>query len=238
MKRIHFEVEESAVTIVADDVYHRVAKDAIFEARDILHGKIAEDPFFATTFYPYKEDLSDDPLVRHMCRCSLLADVGPMACVAGAVANHAVTRMVEEGAAFAIVENGGDIALMIDRPVTVGLFTGDDRLKDIAMQVQPRDGIFGICSSSGKIGPSVSFGMSDICTVISSDVLLADGCATAFGNLVKNGDDIASASERICSIPGVEGCVASVDGKVCLQGDVPELVRRRVDAENASRILL
>ena len=238
MKRIHFEVGESAVTILSDERYHKAAKDAIFEARQILHSKIAEDPFFGTTYFPYEVRPDDHPMIRNMCRCSLLAEVGPMACVAGAVAYHAVERMAESGAEFAIVENGGDIALKIDRPVTVGLFTGDDRLKDIAMKVQPRDGIFGVCSSSGRIGPSVSFGSSDICTVISDDVMLADGCATAFGNLVKDGNDISDASERICSIEGVDGCIASIDGKVSLQGDVPELVRRKVNAENASRILL
>ena len=238
MKRVHFEVGESAVTILADDIYHKTAQDAIFEAREILHSKISSDPFFATTYYPYPEDGRDDPMIRHMCRCSGSAGVGPMAGVAGAVALHAVSRMVEEGATFAIVENGGDIAMMIDREVTVGLFTGDERLRDIALRVQPREGIFGICSSSGRIGPSVSFGQSDICTVISDDVILADACATAFGNMLKEGSDMAAASDRICSIKGVDGCISSMNGTVSMQGDIPELVRRRVDEGNASRILL
>lgn len=236
MNRIHFEVGETAVTIVSDDAFHKVAKDAIFEAREAIRRKISEDPFFGTTYSPYPVSKGDHELIRHMCQASESADVGPMASVAGAVAYHAVKRMSEEGAGFAIVENGGDIALHIDRDVTIGIFAGDSPLKDVALHVPAREGIFGICSSSGKIGPSVSFGRSDICTVFSDDVLLADACATALGNMI-GGGDLETPMDRICSVEGVEGCLVSADGKVAMQGKVPELVRAKVDSDRISRIM-
>ena len=128
-----------------------------------------------------------------MCNASEISGVGPFAGVAGAVAVHAVERMKEAGANEAIVENGGDIAFLSDRQVPVGLFADHPVLKDVAFMVSS-DGITGICSSSAKIGPSVSLGSSNVCTVFSDDVVLADCCATALGNLVTDEDSL---SERL-----------------------------------------
>ncbi len=239
MRPIHFEVGETAVTVISDDIFHRCAKDAIFEAREMILSKIAEDPFFKITYDPYPVSDSDEELIRRMCSASVRSGVGPMAGVAGAVASYAVERMVDDGASYAIVENGGDIALMIDRDTTVGLYSGDERMRDIALDVRPRDHIFGICSSSGKIGPSVSFGISSICTVISDDVILADCCATSLGNKVREGtsDVLSEALESIASIEGVDGCLAYVNGLFGTAGDVPGLIRRKVDSDDASRII-
>lgn len=239
MRSIHFEVGETAVTVISDEIYHKCAKDAIFEARDTILAKIANDPFFKITYDPYPVSNIDDELIRRMCVASSRSGVGPMAGVAGAVASYAVERMVEGGASYAIVENGGDIAMMIDRDVSVGLYSGDDRMKDIALDVKPRDHIFGICSSSGNIGPSVSFGISGICTVISDDVILADCCATSLGNLVKEGTSemLSEALDSISSIEGVDGCLAYVNGLFGTAGDVPDLIRRKVDSDDASRIV-
>ena len=162
-----------------------------------------------------------------------------MAGVAGAVAVFAVERMVEAGAGFAIVENGGDIALRIDRDVTVGVFQDDERFRELAFRIPKRNGIFGICSSSGKVGPSVSFGKSGISTVFSDDVILADACATALGNLIKDGgaDEMSSALERIGKVDGVDGCAAISNGLFAMFGDVPELVKADPKDTTASSII-
>lgn len=225
--RAHFEVRETAVTVVSDSEYIDVAEKATFEAREIIERKIADDPFFGTTYDPYPASDDDDELIRHMCQASVLAGVGPMAGVAGAVALYAVTRMREAGAKYAIVENGGDIALLIDRDITVGIFQDDERFRELALSIPEREGIFGICSSSGAIGPSVSLGNTGISTVFSDDVILADACATALGNLIKTGDEeeMSSAVEKIGNIDGVKGCMAISNGRMAMFGDVPQLVR-------------
>jgi Uncharacterized conserved protein len=235
--REHFEIKETAVTIISDTEYLKEAKDAIFEAREIIEHKIAEDPFFQTTYDPYPVQKNDHELIRMMCNASVLADVGPMAAVAGAVASYAVERMKEKGCKHAIVDNGGDIALLADRDVTIGLFTGDDELKDIALNVRPADRIRGICSSSGKIGPSVSFGQSNISTVFSNDVILADAAATRLGNLVKD-HDLEEALEIIGNIPGIDGCLVYHNGKLAMFGDVPELVQHKVQEDRITGIRL
>lgn len=239
MKRIHFEVGETAVSVISDDSFHQIAKDAIYEAREIILSKIGDDPFFKTTFDPYPVNGNDAPLIQRMCNASVLAGVGPMAGVAGAIALYAVEKMSEAGASFAVVENGGDIALKIDRDITVGLYSGYDKLKDLALSVSKRDGVFGICSSSGKVGPSVSFGDSNVCTVFSDDVILADACATALGNLIKNGSqkELSEALEKIGDIDGVDGCIACSNGLVAVYGDVPEFTKAKIDEDSISKIV-
>ena len=134
---------------------------------------------------------------------------------------------VSTNAREAIVENGGDIAFLSDRQVPVGLFADHPVLKDVAFMVSS-DGITGICSSSAKIGPSVSLGSSNVCTVFSDDVILADCCATALGNLVTDEDSLSEALEKVGSLQGVKGCMACIGGKVAFYGDVPEMVEADV----------
>jgi len=238
MKRIHFEVGETAVTVISDEEFLQAAKDAIFDAREIILSKIQEDPYFKVSFEPIAVDNSDDDLIKRMCNASILANVGPMAGVAGAIAVYAVEKMCIAGSKYAIVENGGDIALSIDREVTVGLFANDPKFEDLAFKIPKINGITGICSSSGLVGPSVSFGNSGICTVFSDDVVLADACATALGNLVVRGEskEMSSALESIGNITGVNGCVVYCNGLFAMYGDVPELVRSNVKLSDITKI--
>ena len=235
----HFEIGETAVTVISDEEYIGIAEQAIFEARERILRKISEDPFFMTTYDPYPVSKDDDELIRRMCEASESAGVGPMAGVAGAVAVFAVEKMCQAGASYAIVENGGDIALKIDRDVTVGVFQDDERFRELAFRIPKRDGIFGVCSSSGNIGPSVSFGRSSISTVFSDDVILADACATALGNMIRNGeaDEMSSALERIGNIEGVDGCAAISNGLFAMFGSVPELVKADPKDATASSII-
>lgn len=237
--RAHFEIGETAVTVISDEGYIGIAEQAVFDAREIILRKISEDIFFRTTYDPYPVSKDDDELIQRMCQASIVAGVGPMAGVAGAVAVHAVERMADEGAEYAIVENGGDIAMKIDRDVTVGVFQDDERFRDLAFRVPKRDGIFGICSSSAKVGPSVSFGGTSISTVFSDDVILADACATALGNLIRDGgqEEMSSALETIGSKDGVSGCVSISNGLMAMFGSVPELIRADHGEVTASGII-
>ena len=225
--RTRFQYKETIVSIVCEEPFVKVAEQAIFEARDIIERKVAEDPFFRITYEPYPASSDDDTLIQRMCNASEISGVGPFAGVAGAVAVHAVERMKEAGAREAIVENGGDVAFLSDRQVPVGLFADHPVLKDVAFMVSS-DGITGICSSSAKIGPSVSLGSSNVCTVFSDDVILADCCATALGNLVTDEDSLSEALEKVGSLQGVKGCMACIGGKVAFYGDVPEMVEADV----------
>jgi len=237
MIREHFEIKQTAVTILSERKYIKIAKEAIFDARSQIESKISQDPYFGTTYEAYHASPDDECVVKRMCDASVAASVGPMAAVAGAIAEYAVKRMKDAGAEYAVVDNGGDIALVCDRNVHIGMYAnvGGQRL---SLKITPADRILGICSSSASVGPSVSFGRSDISTVISNDVALADACATALGNLVKDRDRMAEHLETICNIAGVNGCLAYCDDTLAMCGDVPELVRSDAKDDIITKILL
>ena len=221
--RFSLSYRESILTVVCDDGLRDAAFDAMMEARYSVESKISEDPFFGITYDPYPASPGDDELVRRMCDASAVAGVGPMAGVAGAVAVHIAERLVEMGSSYAVVENGGDIAFYSPEPRLVGIFADHPVFRDLAFSVSS-DRIIGICSSSRTVGPSVSFGTSSISTVFSDDVILADCCATALGNLVRDEASIQSAVEDIGSRAGVRGCMACCGDKVAMFGDIPEMV--------------
>lgn len=238
--RTHFEVGQTALAIVCDGVFLDTVRDAVFRAREIVESKIAEDPFFGITYDPYPPKEGDDALIIRMCQASERAGVGPMAGVAGAVADHAVRAAAEAGCRHIVIENGGDISMLTDRPVHIGLFAGEKGFEDLALEVGPTGRVCGICSSSGKIGPSVSFGSSGICTVFSEDTVLADCCATALGNMISSGtkEELAHSAETVCSIEGVDGCICVCNGSMSVCGTVPELVRGRFSDADITRITL
>ena len=225
--RTHYEVGQTALSVVCDESYMDAVRDAVFKARETIESKIAEDPFFGITFDPYAPDDRDDPLIIRMCQSSEKAGVGPMAGVAGAVAERAVSAAVGRGCTHIIVENGGDIAMHTCQTVNIGIYSGEEGFRDVALEMEPAGGIYGVCSSSGKVGPSVSFGSSGICTVFSEDTILADCCATALGNMIRTGsrEEMSDSCERICSIDGVDGCICVCGGSVAMCGTVPRLVR-------------
>jgi ApbE superfamily uncharacterized protein (UPF0280 family) len=138
-----------------------------------------------------------------------------------------------------VVDNGGDIALLLDREVSVGLYAGE-KVKGLGFVCPPRPGIFGICTSSATIGPSISFGSSDAATVISANVALADACATRLGNLLTSGDDaiMSAALAEVCSIPGVEGALGVVGDKIAIKGRLPRLMRMDVPRSKVAKIEL
>jgi hypothetical protein len=154
-------------------------------ARQALEAYIARDPFFLSTFNPYTPD-SDEEIIVRMATATQTAGVGPMAAVAGAIAWAGVEAMVDAGAVFGVIDNGGDIAIVSDRAIRVGVHAGEAVLSNrIAFVVPPQEKILGICTSSSTVGPSISFGIADAVTIFSHDVALADAWATSVGNQIR-----------------------------------------------------
>jgi len=189
MIRERFFFRETIATILAQEPAHlAAAKNGMLAARQVLERYIARDPFFLATLEPYEPD-SDEPLIARMAHAGKKAGVGPMAAVAGAIAWAGVDEMVEHGAAFGVIDNGGDIALISDHNVRVGVHAGTAPISNrVAFVVPPQDRVLGICTSSAKVGPSISFGVADAVTVFSHDVALADAWATSVCNQIREQD--------------------------------------------------
>jgi uncharacterized protein len=229
MIREPFHFRETFATILADDPHHiAAAKAGILTARQAVEAYIARDPFFYTTFDPYTPD-SDDPIIMKMAGATRKAGVGPMAAVAGTIAWAGVVAMMEAGAIFGVIDNGGDIALVADRPVRVGVHAGSAPLSDrIAFVVPPQETILGICTSSATVGPSISLGMADAVTVFARDVALSDAWATAVCNAIRLDD--SSVFKRI-NAAEVDGVFAVMGDKTVTWGRLPPLVAAHVDEQ-------
>jgi uncharacterized protein len=219
-----FTHHEAVLRICCDQFDVVVAQ--IVRQRRILEEYIAQQPEFKTTLVPI--DLRPDApeVARRMAWAARRAGVGPMAAVAGAMAQIAAEAALAAGAAEAIVDNGGDIYLKAVEPVLVALGTGTAQLADrLAFSVQPGETPVSICSSSGKMGHSMSFGLCDLATIVAKDAALADAAATQAGNLVKTVHDVDGALERIMQIEGVDGVLLVKDDRVGLAGHLPRLVK-------------
>jgi ApbE superfamily uncharacterized protein (UPF0280 family) len=198
----------------------------IVRQRRILEDYIARHPEFRQSLEPLELLAGAPEVAQSMARAAKLVGVGPMAAVAGAMAQFAGLAAPNAGAREVIVDNGGDIYIRIVEPAIIGLKTGTADLGDrLAFSLKADDTPISICSSSGKMGHSMSLGECDLATVVAKDAALADAAATAAANLVKNVDDIDPALERISAIEGVDGVVIVNGARIGLAGKLPPLVK-------------
>ena len=185
---------ETDLWIRAKRPLEKEALAAVLNCRRQLEEYIAQFPDFLHSLTPLPSDPLAPPLVRQMLRASQQAGVGPMASVAGAIA-QAVGLALKPLTPAIIIENGGDCYFDLQEEIKVGIFAGPDSpfTGKIALRFTADRFPLGICTSSGTIGPSLSFGKADAVTVVSPDAALADAAATALGNLVKTPRDINKA---------------------------------------------
>ncbi len=194
------------------DLYIRAARDLsteaagiLKEARSCIEEYIYSNNDFLHSLHPVAASKDAPEIVREMTEAGILAETGPMAAVAGAVAEN-VGRHLLQFSDEVIVENGGDIWLKTIEAVTLKVFAGNVFFKDgIAIRIQAADTPCGICTSSGKLGHSLSFGKADTVTVIAESAALADTVATAAANRVKEADSIQTSIDYAASINGVTG---------------------------------
>ncbi len=229
----HFRLKETIVTIQADSLSHiEAAKETIRIQRKELEAYISSDPFFRDTLEPYDAGGELPEIVRRMMEAGNTMGIGPMSAVAGTFSVMAVEAMVEEGASFAIVDNGGEIAIINDRPILMGIYAGNSPLKNLGFMMGPRESITGVCTSSGSVGPSISFGMADAAVVFSDNVSLADSAATALGNATGIGKEAVEISfDVVKDIVGIKGAMVIQGEYMGFWGEVPELQKANVRYE-------
>ncbi|MGQ9687575.1 MAG: UPF0280 family protein [Desulfobaccales bacterium] len=217
-------VKETDLMILAERDLTAEVHNLVLQERRQLETYIQQHPEFLTTLAPWPADPYAPAVVRDMIKAGAVAGVGPMAAVAGALAAR-VGQGLLPFSGEVIVENGGDIFLHLTRPATVLLYAGHSPLSHrvglrIAPDPQPT---WGVCTSSGTVGHSLSLGRADAACVVAPDAALADACATALGNRVSTAADINLALRWIEDIPGVTGAVIIVGERLGIWGQI-ELV--------------
>lgn len=213
-------VKETDLYISASKKLIKEAEESILKYRRDLEEFIGRQPVFATTFEPF--DVSDPApqIVKDMAAAAKEAGVGPMAAVAGAIAEY-VGRDLLESCQEVIVENGGDIFMKTNRPRKIGIYAGSSPLSNkVGFTVEPDQTPLGICTSAGTVGHSLSFGRADAVVALSSNTCLADVAATAVGNQVKTAEDVKEAISLAQSIRGLKGVIIIKDDKMGVWGSI------------------
>ncbi len=216
---------ESDLLIRAERDLRRRAQSLLAEARDAIERYIAAHPDFAESLDPLPVPPQAAPIVRAMISAAAQYEVGPMAAVAGAVAAHVGSGLLE-WTSDVIVENGGDLFLRTAGPVEAGLYAGEAFADPAALRlrVEPGGSPLGMCTSSGRIGHSLSFGNADAVVAVARDAALADAAATAIGNRIKGPSDIGPVLEAEKARGLLAGLVIVAGGRIGAFGAV-ELIR-------------
>ena len=213
-------VKETDLFIQASKNLDVQAKESILQHRGYIESFIQEHPDFSTSLVPLKILGPAPNIVADMLDASHRSGVGPMSAVAGAIADY-VGRDLLHFSKEIIVENGGDIFIQTQQPVNIAIFANRSPLSmHIGLEIDCCDGPMAVCTSSGTVGHSISFGKADAVTVVSKSCALADAAATAIANRVHQKEDIQKAIDFGRDIKGVIGLVIIINDKIGMWGDI------------------
>ncbi|MDO8603161.1 MAG: UPF0280 family protein [Candidatus Omnitrophota bacterium] len=213
-------VRETDLFISAEKNIKAIAKEIVKKYRAQIEDYIRKRPEFMASLEPISQDPAAADIIKEMIRTTALAGVGPMASVAGAVGEFVGNELLAYSGQI-IIENGGDIFIKSNTVRTIAIYAGDSPLSSkIFIKIKPEDTPMGVCTSSGTVGHSLSYGKADACVIIAKSATLADAVATATCNRIKAKKDIAPSLEFALSIEGVKGAVAIFGKDLGSIGDI------------------
>jgi hypothetical protein len=233
--KTHFSEKESDITIISDSKKAIIkAKNSFYFHRKNLERYITKDKHFLTTFSPVKVK-TNLKVINEMAKVAEICNVGPMASVAGVLADLMLDAMKRQtkseliSCKIALVENGGEIALDSEEPIKVALYAGENELNlNLGFLIKKKECPLGIGTSSATVGHAISLGKADSVTIFAVNAGLADAAATKIGNLVKGEDiekSIKNALDAVDDIDGLTGAFISRKNKVGQTGKLPQLIK-------------
>ncbi|MBW2654099.1 MAG: UPF0280 family protein [Deltaproteobacteria bacterium] len=213
-------VKETNLNIQAMTDLTDKAIKAVLTCRNTIETYIKLCPEFATSLAPIKNPGPAPRIINDMIEAATLANVGPMAAVAGAVAEYTGKSLLADSYEV-LVENGGDVFIKSDADTIFKIYAADSPFSMTSgILIKKRKTPYGLCTSSGTLGHSKSFGKADAATVLCDSCPLADAVATKLGNRVKKTSDIKDAVDAGKAIPGVQGIVIIKGESIGLWGDL------------------
>jgi ApbE superfamily uncharacterized protein (UPF0280 family) len=220
---VNFEVieKETDLLISAEKDLRGMAREAVLEYRGEIERYIKVKPRFYKSLEPVDVGDRAPRIVKAMARAAKKAGVGPMAAVAGAIAEFVGRRLLGSSSQV-VVENGGDLFMKTSKPRTIAVYAGEKSpfTSKLAIEVGPASDGLGISTSSGTVSHSLSFGNADAALVIADDASLADAMATAVGNIVKSPTDIEKGIAFAKSVAGIRGVLIAVKERLGSWGDI------------------
>ena len=238
--REKFQYKETVCTLTSDKPGAlQTAKVSLISHRKELEEYIGENPVFQYALKPVSLDGGPE-VVRFMAEASERADVGPMAAVAGVLADLAVEAMLRAGARVAFVEDGGEASIVSDSAIDVALQAGDVPLSR-RVGFRLTDFPVGVATSSGLFSHALSLGKAEAVTVFAENAGVADAAATAVANVVKGEAEqgvIEGAVKLGLSIEGVRGVFILFKGLIGMGGDIPDIIQVNPDEDNTIRLVV
>ena len=213
-------VRETDLFIRASSNLKSTAYNLVLKYRDLLEKYIERKPSFATSLKPLAVAKEAPPIIREMAAATRRVGVGPMASVAGAIAQFVGEELLAHSPEV-IIENGGDIYLKSQKDRTVAIYAGKSPLSGkIGLGITADETPLGVCTSSGTVGHSLSFGKADAVVVISKSAILADAAATAIGNIICQPDDITKGIKFAQDTEGLLGVIIIKDDRIGVWGKI------------------
>lgn len=213
-------VKETDLMVYTKTKLVNETKELVLEHRGYVEAFINSYPDFATALVPWQFDGPAPGIVVNMVKAARSAGVGPMAAIAGAIAEevgHGLLKRTDQ----VIVENGGDVFIKMSSPVTVGIYAGSSPLSlQIGLRLKTDSKPQAVCTSSGTFGHSLSLGKADAVCVVADSCAMADAAATSIGNLIDSAADIESAIKAGRHIQALNGIVVIAAEKMGMWGDL------------------
>jgi len=221
-------VKETDLMVYSATKLINETKELVLEQRGYVEAFIKSYPDFARALIPWQLDVAGPGIIVNMVKAARKAGVGPMAAIAGAIAEqvgHGLLKLTDQ----VIIENGGDIFIKTNSSVTVGIYAGKSPLSlRIGIRLKSKSKPEAVCTSSGTVGHSLSLGKANAVCVVADSCSLADAAATSIGNLIDSPADIESAIKAGRRLEELSGIVIIVGEKIGMWGDleVVSLTRR------------
>jgi len=213
-------IKETDLLVSSSRDLSKQAKAHVHSYRGQIEEYIQHKPDFLTTLLPYPEDPFAPAIVKTMISAARMFNVGPMAAVAGAIAEFVGQELLKYTEEI-IVENGGDIFLKTNRPITASIFAGTSQFSDkIGVIIHPGQMPTGICTSSASVGHSLSLGIADAVCIIAKSASVADAAATALGNKITNKFQLKKEIDIFRESKDIKGGVVIVGKTMATWGEV------------------
>lgn len=213
-------IKETDLLISATCDLLDTAKNIVFHYRRQVEDYIQDNPEFFSTLLPYPNDLLAPDIVKRMIHVTKNFGIGPMASVAGTIAEY-VGEEILNYSEEVIVENGGDIFVKTNNSVTVSIFAGESKFsKRLGVVIHPEQMPAGISTSSSTIGHSLSFGNTDAVCIVADSSSIADAAATAIGNKITDSLSFNREVSLIKDWKDIRGGVIIVGNKMATWGDI------------------
>ena len=196
-------------------------KEKIRSLRWDIESYIDRDRRFLSSLKPIEVEFSAPGIVKRMSEAANISGVGPMAAVAGAIVEFLGKALLKKSCKDVIIENGGDLFIKSRRNLSVGIYAGTSKFsKTLNIHVKAKDTPLGICTSSGTIGHSLSFGCADSVVIVSKSAILADAAVTATANRINSKKDLQRAVDFARSLKGVLGILIIIENNLIASGRI------------------